>query len=70
MTTIQTIREQMKTKEHAMNTAMIIAQSNGKSDLELFEIQYKFETELVELQKQIDAIENGSNEYVVRFARN
>lgn len=73
--TILSIKEQMRVKEQAMNTALIIAESNNKSDYELFDIQMMFEAELVELQKELDKLMNvkqgnASEEYILRFARN
>lgn len=73
--TILSIKEQMRVKEQAMNTALIVAESNNKSDYELFDIQMMFEAELVELQKELDKLMNvkqgnASEEYILRFARN
>ena len=53
------LKEQMRVKEQAMNTALIAAESNGKSDYELFEIQMLFENELVELQNKINKVNSN-----------
>ena len=53
------LKEQMRVKEQAMNTALIVAESNGKSGYELFDIQMMFEEELVELQNKINKINSN-----------
>ena len=55
---IKELQKAMEVKERAMSTALITAQSNGKSDLEMFEIQRSFELELVHMQEEIDRLKN------------